>query len=100
MSPTAANCPPPHQVERDGQVYYFAWEEGQVLLDALLAAGVPAPYSCQAGECGACQCVVAGGASTLKQNHVLDEWDLADGVRLACQCLRTEPGPYEISYLF
>ncbi|WP_314248911.1 2Fe-2S iron-sulfur cluster-binding protein [Streptomyces kutzneri] len=61
------------------------------LLDALLAAGITAPYSCREGACSACCCRVVEGEVELSRNEVLDETDLAEGCILACQAL--PPGP-------
>lgn len=36
-------------------------EEGDLILDALLAAGVPMAYSCQQGNCGTCKCELVDG---------------------------------------
>jgi len=53
--------PAHHTVDIEDETHYFAWPKDKVLLDALLDAGVDAPYSCHMGECGACQCTVEGG---------------------------------------
>ena len=63
------------------------WAPDQVLLDFLLSKGVGAPYSCREGNCSACACIVLEGEVQMKHNEVLDDDDLADGIRLACQSL-------------
>ncbi|WP_405494055.1 2Fe-2S iron-sulfur cluster-binding protein [Streptomyces sp. NBC_00096] len=75
------------EVEFDGAVHTVDWPAGTPLLDALLAAGVPAPYSCREGACSACCCRVLEGEVTMVRNEVLDREDLADGYVLACQAL-------------
>lgn len=76
------------EVELDGQHYAFDdWQGDKPLLDFLEDKGVKAPFSCRAGECSACACMVLEGDVTLKHNDVLDDADLADGIRLACQAL-------------
>ncbi len=72
-------------VELDGETRTVAWPPGAPLLDALLAAGVDAPYSCREGACSACTCRVTAGRVAMARNEVLDERDLADGYVLACQ---------------
>lgn len=89
-----------HSVELDETAYEFEWPKEKTLLNSMLDAGVPAPHSCTQGQCGACQCTVEGGASHMENNAVLDDGDIADDQRLACQTKRDEEGPYEISYLF
>ncbi len=72
----------------DGEPFAFDdWQPGVPLLDFLLSKGVPAPYSCREGNCSACACLVLDGEVSLQANDVLDDDDLADGVRLACQAL-------------
>ncbi len=74
------------EVELDGRQYSFDdWDGRQVLLEFLEAKGVEAPFSCREGNCSACACVVLEGEVSLKHNEVLDEADLADGIRLVCQ---------------
>ncbi|MFB7340088.1 2Fe-2S iron-sulfur cluster-binding protein [Streptomyces hydrogenans] len=74
-------------VELDGETRTVPWPPGAPLLDALLAAGVDAPYSCREGACSACTCRVVTGEVSMARNEVLDERDLADGYVLACQSL-------------
>jgi 3-ketosteroid 9alpha-monooxygenase subunit B len=74
-------------VELDGERSTVSWPAGTMLLDALRAAGLDAPFSCREGSCSACACVVVEGEVTLAHNEVLDARDLADGLILACQAL-------------
>lgn len=73
------------EVEMDGETRTVPWPKSERLLDALLRAGVDAPFSCREGNCSACACVALEGEVTLDANSVLDEQDLADGLILACQ---------------
>jgi 3-ketosteroid 9alpha-monooxygenase subunit B len=73
------------EVEMDGETRTVPWPKSERLLDALLRAGVDAPFSCREGSCSACACVALEGEVTLDANTVLDEQDLADGLILACQ---------------
>ncbi|WP_030257633.1 ferredoxin--NADP reductase [Streptomyces violens] len=75
------------EVELDGETHTVRWPARTPLLDALLAAGVDAPYSCREGSCGACACRVLSGEAKLLRNDVLDEQDLAEGYVLACQAV-------------
>ncbi|MGW6869866.1 2Fe-2S iron-sulfur cluster-binding protein [Streptomyces sp. NPDC054901] len=72
-------------VRLDGETRTASWPRRATLLDALLAAGVEAPYSCREGACAACCCRVVEGEVTMVRNEVLDAEDLADGYVLACQ---------------
>ncbi|MFJ3881729.1 2Fe-2S iron-sulfur cluster-binding protein [Streptomyces sp. NPDC090077] len=75
------------EVGLDGLTRTVAWDRGTVLLDALLAAGLEAPYSCREGACAACCCRVLEGGVKMARNEVLDGEDLAGGYVLACQAL-------------
>ncbi len=81
-------------VQLDGEKHRVEWPPGQRLLDALLAAGLDAPYSCREGRCSACACLKLTGSVTMANNEVLDDRDLADGYILACQY---EPDSPELS---
>ncbi|MCU1717654.1 ferredoxin--NADP reductase [Pseudomonas sp. 5P_3.1_Bac2] len=73
------------KVQLDGQAHGLSWS-GQVdLLDALLAAGVDAPFSCREGRCSACMCRVHEGEVSMRSNEVLSAADLAEGWVLSCQ---------------
>jgi 3-ketosteroid 9alpha-monooxygenase subunit B len=74
--------------ELDGQAFEFDdWPADRPILDHLLDKGLQAPYSCREGQCSACACRVLEGEVTMMHNEVLDEEDLADGIRLACQSI-------------
>ncbi|MET9691116.1 2Fe-2S iron-sulfur cluster binding domain-containing protein [Streptomyces sp. NPDC006514] len=65
---------------------------------ALLAAGLPAPYSCREGACSACCCRVVEGEVELSRNEALDGADLVEGYILACQALRRGEDRVRITY--
>ncbi len=74
------------EVELDGEQYVFDdWSPGTKMLDHLEAKGVKAPYSCREGECSACAVRLLEGDVKMLHNDVLDDEDLADGIRLGCQ---------------
>ena len=73
------------EVELDGQTSTVTWSGSGHLLDALLRAGIDAPFSCREGSCSACACVLLEGEAAMDVNTVLDDQDLADGLILACQ---------------
>jgi ferredoxin len=60
---------------------------GGLLLEGLLAAGVPFAYACQAGMCGECRCqLVSGEVEELPWSPgVLQPCDRARGIILACR---------------
>jgi ferredoxin-NAD(P)+ reductase (naphthalene dioxygenase ferredoxin-specific) len=62
-------------------------EEGQTVLDALLAHGIGFAYSCQAGNCGTCRCeLVSGDILELEYSeHALSADERGRGIVLACR---------------
>ncbi len=76
------------EVELDGETYsYDDWAPTTKLLEHLESKGVRAPYSCREGECSACAVRLLEGEVKMLNNDVLEEEDLAEGIRLACQSL-------------
>ncbi|MDO9457947.1 ferredoxin--NADP reductase [Nocardioides sp.] len=78
------------EVELDGETHAFDdWDPATRMLDHLEANGVKAPYSCREGECSACAVRLLEGEVAMAHNDVLDDEDLAEGIRLACQSTPT-----------
>ncbi|MEV0354869.1 ferredoxin--NADP reductase [Nocardia sp. NPDC050697] len=82
------------RVRIDGGEHDVPWTAGRKLLDALLDAGIEAPYSCREGACSACVCALTKGRVELARNEILTEDDLNEGYILACQA---EPVSDEIA---
>lgn len=70
---------------RDGHTQRVDYQSGETLLEAMLRAGIDAPYSCTQGECASCMVRRVQGEVELLQNRVLSAQDLARGYTLACQ---------------
>jgi len=76
------------EVELDGETYEFDdWAPTTKMIEHLESKGVKAPYSCREGECSACAVRLLEGEVKMLNNDVLDDEDLAEGIRLACQAL-------------
>jgi 3-ketosteroid 9alpha-monooxygenase subunit B len=87
-SADASRGPVKVEVELDGETHVFDdWDPRTKLLEFLETKGVKAPYSCREGECSACAIRLVEGDVTMLHNDVLDEEDLAEGIRLGCQSL-------------
>ena len=72
-------------VELDGETHELDWPESSKLLDLLLDQGLDAPYSCREGACSACGVILVEGEVDMENNSVLEQEDLDEGWRLACQ---------------
>ena len=76
------------EVELDGEQYVFDdWAPGTKMLEHLESKGVKAPYSCREGECSACAIRLLEGEVKMLHNDVLDDEDIAEGIRLGCQAV-------------
>ena len=57
----------------------------QTILEAALANDLDVPYSCQGGVCSSCICRVTEGSATMRQNNILTDNEVAEGLILSCQ---------------
>jgi NAD(P)H-flavin reductase/ferredoxin len=75
------------QITLEGHDRPVPVEAGDTILASLLRAGVPFPFSCQAGNCGTCKCeLVSGDVLELEYSeHALAAEQRAKGVILACR---------------
>ncbi|MFI5706419.1 2Fe-2S iron-sulfur cluster-binding protein [Kribbella sp. NPDC051620] len=74
------------EVELDGTVHVFDdWRRDTTLVEHMESKGIKVPYSCREGECSACAVTLLDGEVAMANNDILDESDLEDGTRLACQ---------------
>jgi ring-1,2-phenylacetyl-CoA epoxidase subunit PaaE len=86
----AATSPQPLRILRAGRATQVTTAPGQTLLEAGLAAGVPMPYSCALGGCGACKVVLTGG-SVVDDGGCLSAEERARGLVLACSARPSSP---------
>src|SRR5688572_9082045 len=77
----------PMQITLEGHDRPVPVEAGDTILASLLRAGVPFPFSCQAGNCGTCKCeLLAGDVLELGHSeHALSAEERARGLILACR---------------
>lgn len=69
----------------DDEETSFDMRQDELILDAALAKGLDAPYSCQGGVCSSCLAKVIEGEAVMEKNSILDEDELAEGLILTCQ---------------
>ncbi|MBL8692027.1 MAG: 2Fe-2S iron-sulfur cluster binding domain-containing protein [Rhodospirillaceae bacterium] len=67
----------------------IALEPGQVVLEAALNAGIPYPFGCQSGNCGACKSMLIEGKVELAEysEFALTGEEKAQGLVLACRSM-------------
>ncbi|MFD2822484.1 2Fe-2S iron-sulfur cluster-binding protein [Lacinutrix iliipiscaria] len=69
----------------DDETSTFIMPKKQSILEAALDEDLDAPYSCQGGICSSCIARVVEGEATMRQNNILTESELAEGLILTCQ---------------
>jgi ring-1,2-phenylacetyl-CoA epoxidase subunit PaaE len=69
----------------------FSMSQKQTILDAALDKDLDAPYSCQGGICSSCIARLKEGKATMRQNNILTDSELAEGLILTCQAQPTTP---------
>ena len=74
-----------------GQTHAVPVRAGELLLSAMLRAGLPAPHACRVGECASCMCRLQAGEVQRLDSSVLDEDDVAAGWLLACRTRAASP---------
>jgi CDP-4-dehydro-6-deoxyglucose reductase/ferredoxin-NAD(P)+ reductase (naphthalene dioxygenase ferredoxin-specific) len=77
----------------------IALEPGQVVLEAALNAGIPYPFGCQSGNCGACKSMLIEGKVELAEysEFALTDEEKAQGLVLACRSMAEDD--IEIAWL-
>ena len=73
------------RVTLDGARREVAMLEGETVLEAVLRAGIDAPWSCRGGMCCTCRAKLVEGRVEMDQNWSLRDWELAAGFVLTCQ---------------
>ena len=62
-------------------------DENQNILDALLKAGIEAPYSCREGVCSTCLAKLISGRVKMKNHISLTDTDISENKVLTCQAI-------------
>lgn len=75
----------------DDETTTFEMQQKQTILEAALDKDLDAPYSCQGGICSSCLARVTEGSATMRQNNILTESEVAEGLILTCQAHPTTP---------
>jgi len=69
----------------DDEETTFKMNPKKSVLEAALAEKIDAPYSCQGGICSSCVARLKEGEVKMRQNNILTESEVADGLILTCQ---------------
>lgn len=83
--PTPKQYPPqPVQFSFKGITQTIEVNNNHTILEAGLKAGLPLPYTCRAGRCGACIAQRITGQAEMEYNEVLTDEEIANGRVLTC----------------
>jgi ring-1,2-phenylacetyl-CoA epoxidase subunit PaaE len=80
----AAAAPKRVVLELHGESHRFEVAADQTLLEAALANGVQAPFSCRSGFCTACMCTRVSGELRMREEHGLSAAEVKQGYALMC----------------
>ena len=69
----------------DDEEATFEMSQKQSILEAALDHDLDAPYSCQGGICSSCIAKITEGKATMRQNNILTDSEVAEGLILTCQ---------------
>lgn len=69
----------------DEEELSFTMSQKQTILEAALKNNIDAPYSCQGGICSTCIARLKEGEATMRQNNILTDSELKEGLILTCQ---------------
>jgi 3-ketosteroid 9alpha-monooxygenase subunit B len=79
------------KVSIDGEEFDYTCSPGETILDAALRAGIPLPFSCKAGHCGACKARMVEGSVLQPTALALSKRDLSRNAVLACCAAPSSP---------
>ena len=69
----------------DEEEFEFEMNQEQTILEAALKQDIDAPYSCQGGICSSCIAKITEGEAKMRQNNILTDSEVAEGLVLTCQ---------------
>lgn len=75
----------------DDEEHEFNMPKEQTILEAALKENIDAPYSCQGGICSSCIARVTEGKAKMRQNNILTDGEVAEGLILTCQAQPITP---------
>jgi len=81
----------------DDEAETFFMSQKQSVLEAAMEKGLDPPFSCQGGICSSCIARVVKGKVEMRNNQILTDSELEEGLVLTCQSYPTTP-TLEIDY--
>lgn len=78
----------------DDEETSFTMSQKKSILEAALSEDIDAPYSCQGGICSSCLAKIKSGTATMRQNNILTDSEVEEGLILTCQAHPTSSKIY------
>jgi ring-1,2-phenylacetyl-CoA epoxidase subunit PaaE len=69
----------------DDEETTFVMPQTKSILEAALSENIDAPYSCQGGICSSCLARLKEGEAKMRQNNILTDSEIEEGLILTCQ---------------
>jgi ferredoxin len=82
----------------DGENHTVPITAGETLLQAALAAGIDAPFSCTEGHCGTCMSWLRNGDVSMADTRALSKRNIERGYVLACQSRPAAAAPIWLDF--
>lgn len=73
----------------DDEESTFVMPQTKTILESALENDIDAPYSCQGGICSSCIARLTHGEAKMRQNNILTDSELEEGLILTCQAQPT-----------
>jgi ferredoxin len=70
-----------------GKSHTVAYRPGDTILETARRSGLPAPYSCESGNCATCMALLREGTVAMRVNNALTPDEVDEGWILTCQSL-------------
>ena len=87
IAATDADVPETVTVILGGRKSAIGYRQGDTVLESARRGGLPAPFSCEAGNCATCMAVLREGSATMRANNALTPDEVDEGWILTCQAL-------------
>jgi ferredoxin-NADP reductase len=87
VAATDADVPETVTIILGGRKSALGYRPGDTVLETARRGGLPAPFSCEAGNCATCMAILREGSATMRANNALTPDEVEEGWILTCQAL-------------
>jgi ferredoxin-NADP reductase len=95
--PSGGDVPAELTLILKGKRHTVTYQPGDTVLETARRGALPAPYSCEAGDCATCMALVHEGSATMRRNNALTPEEVEEGWVLTCQAV-PDGGPFAVEY--